>query len=146
MFRNESMSAASQRTPRKVLIADDDPVMRMLMTEVLRVAGYEVIEATDGALAVEMARAHRPDAVVVDLLMPRLCGTQVIQELRSSRALCSVPAIMVSGVDDVGYRVQALTAGANDFVVKPVAPAELVARVEAQLRIASGLSAGPDSS
>jgi EAL domain-containing protein (putative c-di-GMP-specific phosphodiesterase class I)/ActR/RegA family two-component response regulator len=146
MVGNESMSAASRRTPPKVLIADDDPVMRTLMTEVLRAADYEVIEATDGALAVEMARAHRPDAIVVDLLMPKLCGTQVIQELRSSRALRMVPAIMVSGVDDVGYRVQALTAGANDFVVKPVAPAELVARVEAQLRIASTLSGGPHSS
>ena len=146
MVINESTSATSDPIPSKVLIADDDPVMRTFMAEVLQAAGYAVIEATDGALAVQMARAHRPDLILVDLLMPKSSGTQVIQELRRSRAFRRIPTIMVSGVGDVGYRVQALTAGANDFVVKPVAPAELVARVEAQLRIASALSDGPESS
>jgi EAL domain-containing protein (putative c-di-GMP-specific phosphodiesterase class I) len=131
-------------TPPTILVADDDPVMRTLTMEVLRTAGYTVIEAASGGLALELARTHCPDAIVIDLLMPQLSGTQVVQELRARSALRRIPVIMVSGVDDVGYRVRALTAGVNDFLVKPVAPAELLARVEAQLRIASTSSGDAD--
>ncbi len=137
MTVHETSGARRRPSNPKALVADDDPIMRRLMTEVLRAADYEVIEATDGTHAVEQARAHRPDVILVDLLMPKLSGNQVIKELRAVTTLRSVPIIMVSGVDHVDYWVQALVAGANDFIVKPVSPAELVARVEAQVHAAS---------
>ena len=144
MNPTNSHSPAIEVRPATILVADDDPVMRALTTEVLRTAGYSVVEAADGGTALELARARRPDAIVIDLLMPQLSGTQVVQELRGRDVFRRIPVIMISGVDDVGYRVRALTAGVNDFVVKPVAPAELLARVEAQLRIASTVSGDSD--
>lgn len=131
---------AKDAAPVTILVADDDPVMRTLTAEVLRRAGYVVVEAADGTQALEMARSRPPDALIIDLLMPGLSGTQVLRELRTRQAFRRIPAIMVSGIDDVGYRVQALSAGANDFLVKPVAPDEIVARMAAQLRMSSAVA------
>lgn len=122
--------------PPRILVTDDDPVQRTLMAAVLRAAGFEVATAADGAEAVAMATACAPDVLVVDAMMPRMNGFEVVAAVRNVPALATMPTLVVSGLEDVQSRVEALAVGADDFIVKPVAPAELVARIEAQLRLA----------
>lgn len=123
-----------------VLVADDDAVIRTMMMEVLRRAGFEVVGAIDGAEAIAATAERRPDVVVIDMEMPGTNGCEAIGALRADPALRTLPVIVVSGSEDVRSRVLALNLGADDFLVKPAAPDELVARVRAQLRIASAWS------
>lgn len=128
-----------------VLVADDDAVIRTMMMEVLRRAGFGVIGAIDGAEAIAVTAERRPDVVVIDMEMPGTDGCEAIGALRADPALRTLPVIVVSGSEDVRSRVLALNLGADDFLVKPAAPDELVARVRAQLRIASAWSGAAEA-
>lgn len=137
MTLNNDASTAGHPVQRTILVADDDPVNRTMMMAALSRAGFAVIGAVGGDEAVNAAFASRPDAVVIDLMMPGTSGLQAINAMRTDPSMRTLPAIVVSGLEDVGSRVETLVGGADDFIVKPVATAELVARVEAQLRITS---------
>jgi predicted signal transduction protein with EAL and GGDEF domain/FixJ family two-component response regulator len=104
-----------------VLVADDDPVMRLLMLEMLQQVGLEGIEAADGREALALAREHRPDLILMDVEMPHLDGFAACRAIRRSEgAGASVPIVMVTGGDDIEAVTSAYEAGATDFVSKPI--------------------------
>jgi two-component system KDP operon response regulator KdpE len=115
----------------KLLIADDDPQMVRALRITLAAHGYEVVVAADGAAAVAAAGQTHPDLIMLDLGMPRLDGIEVIQALRG---WTNVPIIVVSGRTGSADKVEALDAGADDFVTKPFQLDELLARLRALSR------------
>ncbi|MBN9208487.1 MAG: response regulator transcription factor [Microbacterium ginsengisoli] len=115
----------------KVLVADDDPQLVRALRITLSAHGYEVIAAPDGAAAVTLAAQAHPDIVLLDLGMPRLDGVQVIEALRG---WTTAPIIVVSGRTGSADKVEALDAGADDYVTKPFQVDELLARLRALAR------------
>lgn len=126
--------------PAKILVVDDDAIMRRACVEVLRTAGYRTVEASDGAECLEVAQREKPALVILDLDMPRLSGLEAVKALRERGDL--MPVLMLTGFNDVDRRVRGLGAGADDYLGKPVADRELVARVGALLRRSQPASAG----
>lgn len=120
----------------KILVADDDPQLVRALRITLSAHGYDVVAAPDGAAAVALAAQSHPDIVLLDLGMPRLNGVQVIEALRGWTA---APIIVVSGRTGSADKVEALDAGADDYVTKPFQVDELLARLRALTRrIGSG--------
>jgi diguanylate cyclase (GGDEF)-like protein len=103
-----------------VLVADDDPVMRLLMLEMLGQVGLDAIEAGDGVQAVEQASKARPDLILMDVDMPNMDGFTACRAIRDIDACATVPIIMVTGSDDIEAVTNAYEAGATDFVSKPI--------------------------
>ena len=124
----------------KVLVADDDPQLVRALRITLSAHGYEVVAAPDGAAAIALAAKEHPDIVMVDLGMPHLDGVQVIQALRG---WTSAPIIVVSGRTGSADKVEALDAGADDFVTKPFQIDELLARLRALSRRAAASADEP---
>jgi DNA-binding response OmpR family regulator len=122
-----------------VLVADDDPAIRDLVSIYLRGEGYRVVAAGDGAAAVEAARAG-VDLVVLDVMMGGLDGIEACVRIRRERA---TPIIFLSARAEGLDKIRGLTAGADDYVTKPFDPLELVARVKSQLRRYFELGARP---
>jgi DNA-binding response OmpR family regulator len=120
---------------------DDEPKITQVVADYLRTAGYTVTTAANGALAVTSARAQPPDLVVLDLGLPGMDGLDVAGELRRSS---SVPIIMLTARGEEADRVIGLELGADDYVVKPFSPRELLARVRAVLRRTDGVPAGSE--
>lgn len=121
----------------KLLIADDDPQMVRALRITLAAHGYEVVAAADGAAAIAAAAQTHPDIILLDLGMPRLDGIEVIHALRG---WTTVPIIVVSGRTGSADKVEALDAGADDFVTKPFQVDELLARLRALSRRAAPAS------
>jgi two-component system KDP operon response regulator KdpE len=115
----------------KILIADDDPQILRALSVTLRARGYDVVLARDGAEALNAAIDQHPDLVMLDLGMPKLTGIEVIEGLRG---WSQVPILVVSGRTDGAEKVLALDAGADDYVTKPFAIDELLARIRALTR------------
>jgi two-component system KDP operon response regulator KdpE len=115
----------------RVLIADDDPQILRALRITLGARGYEVTIASDGRSALEAASRTHPELVVLDLGMPGLSGIEVIQALRG---WTTVPILVVSGRTESWDKVEALDAGADDYVTKPFAADELLARIRALTR------------
>ncbi|RYE99088.1 MAG: diguanylate cyclase, partial [Oxalobacteraceae bacterium] len=113
---------ATQRAskPAVVLVADDDPVMRLLMVEMLDSVSLDAIEAEDGAQAVQLARERSPDLILMDVDMPHMDGFAACRAIRDAANGASVPIVMVTGGDDLEAVTNAYEAGATDFVSKPI--------------------------
>jgi two-component system, OmpR family, phosphate regulon response regulator PhoB len=118
-------------TPRTVLVVDDEPMLRNLLSRLLRMEGYEVVEAADGQAALDVVRDHEPDLVLLDVMMPARDGLDVLGDLRRTS---NVPVILVSALAEEADRVVGLKMGADDYVAKPFSAAELSARIESVLR------------
>ncbi len=119
----------------RVLVVDDEPQILRALRVVLREAGFETVPATTVQEALDLAALRPPDAAIVDLVLPDGDGVEVCRALREwTRA----PIIVLSAVGDEDDKVRALEAGADDYVVKPFSPRELVARLVANLRRAGG--------
>jgi two-component system, OmpR family, response regulator MprA len=116
----------------RILVADDDPAVRESLRRSLAFNGYDVVTASDGQEALDLIAADRPDAVVLDLMMPRLDGLQACRTLRSQGD--DLPVLMLTARDGVADRVAGLDAGADDYLPKPFALEELLARLRALLR------------
>jgi two-component system response regulator MprA len=116
----------------KILVVDDERAVRESLRRALALEGYDVDLAADGEEALESVRRAEPDALILDVLMPGLDGLQVSRRLR--RAGSKVPILMLTARDAVENRVEGLDAGADDYVTKPFALEELLARVRALLR------------
>lgn len=115
----------------KILLVDDDRDLIDLLRYSFQRDGYAVVMAFDGDAAVRLAQTESPDLVVLDLMMPKRNGLQVLKELRRSS---DVPVIMLTALGDEDHVVEALQLGADDYLVKPFRPRELGARAQALLR------------
>jgi two-component system KDP operon response regulator KdpE len=115
----------------KILIADDDPQLLRALRVTLTARGYEIVTATNGTAAINAAIAHHPDLYMIDLGMPELDGIQVIHGLRG---WTQAPILVVSGRAGATDKVEALDAGADDYVTKPFSIDELLARIRALTR------------
>lgn len=124
----------------KILIADDDPQILRALRITLTAKGYDVITAADGAQAISAAIESQPDIFLLDLGMPRLDGIAVIQGIRG---WSTSPILVVSGRAGAADKVEALDAGADDYITKPFAIEELLARMRALTRRASQSDATP---
>jgi two-component system, OmpR family, response regulator MprA len=116
----------------RILVVDDEPQLRRALERALKLEGYEVGLAADGEEALGAMAGEQPDAVVLDVLMPKRDGLSVCRELRERGD--STPVLILTARDAVADRVDGLDAGADDYVVKPFALAELLARLRALLR------------
>jgi two-component system alkaline phosphatase synthesis response regulator PhoP len=114
---------------RRALICDDDPLLLELMQFRLSGKGYEVSTAADGAEALEKARGERPDIVVLDAMMPRVDGFQVLKSIKDDPSLTGTIVIMLTARKAERDIVSALEKGADDYLVKPFIPEELLARM-----------------
>jgi two-component system, OmpR family, response regulator len=123
---------------QKILVVDDDAHIRDVVCFALRRAGYQPLTAANGRAALEVAAREMPALVVLDILMPELDGTAVCTRLRSKSDL---PVIFRTSKDEEMDRILGLELGADDYVVKPFSPRELVARVKAVLRRRKGAGA-----
>ncbi|MGZ4430693.1 MAG: response regulator [Gaiellales bacterium] len=117
-----------------ILVVDDEPQILRALTTNLRGAGYEVARAATGEEAIASAVARPPDAVVLDLELPDLSGVDVCRELRT---WSSMPIVILSAIGEEGQKVEALDAGADDYVTKPFGMDELLARLRAAMRRAA---------
>jgi PAS domain S-box-containing protein len=130
----EARSAAV--APTRVLVADDNADMREYLTRLLSDAGYQVDAVTDGRKALEAARATAYDIVVSDVMMPRLDGLELVAALRDDPRTASVPALLLSARAGQEASIEGLRAGADDYLIKPFAAGELLARVRANVELA----------
>jgi OmpR family response regulator RpaB len=120
----------AQRKER-ILVVDDEASIRRILETRLSMIGYEVVTAADGEEALQVFRKQHPDLVVLDVMMPKLDGYGVCQELRKES---DIPIIMLTALGDVADRITGLELGADDYVVKPFSPKELEARIRSVLR------------
>lgn len=119
----------------KILVVDDDPQIREIVTIALERAGYSVITAADAKLALIHAARETPDLIVLDVGLPEMDGFEVCRRLRSTS---EVPILFLTALDDEVDRVVGLELGADDYVTKPFSPRELVARIRAILKRTNG--------
>ena len=119
--------------PKKtILVIDDEPHMVLGISDALEFEGYEVVSAQTGGEGVQLARRARPDAVLLDLMLPDVNGYQVCEQLRALDP--AVPIIMLTARSQETDKIRGLDAGADDYVTKPFSPGELVARIRALFR------------
>jgi DNA-binding response OmpR family regulator len=114
---------------KKILSADDDPVVQQFVSAILNENGYEVYTATDGEQAVAQAKAVLPDLMILDLIMPYRDGYEVLRLLRESPETRAIPVIILSAKSKEEDIIRGLEGGADDFIIKPFNALELVARV-----------------
>jgi two-component system, OmpR family, response regulator MprA len=126
----------------RVLVVDDDKAVRESLRRSLEFNGYDVVLAEDGAEALAVIGAAKADVVVMDVMMPRLNGLEATKALRAAGN--DVPIIVLTALDAVGDRVDGLDAGADDYLTKPFALPELLARLRALLRRAVPIAEGDD--
>jgi two-component system response regulator ResD len=117
--------------PRSILVVDDEPTITDVVSRYLERAGYRTRVAGDGPDALRIAAEERPDLVVLDLMLPGMDGLEVMRQLQDGER---VSVILLTAKGEHGDRIVGLRQGADDYVVKPFSPAELVARVDAVLR------------
>ena len=127
----------------KILLVDDEPAIRRLVSSLVVDAGYEFAYAEDGLAALKAVECERPDLVIMDVMMPRMDGFASCAELR--RRGCTVPIIFLSAKGDIVDKGVGFQAGGDDYLVKPFDPRELLMHIEAQLRRATMASSGPST-
>jgi DNA-binding response OmpR family regulator len=120
-----------------VLVVDDEPMVREVVTRYLNLDGYSVQEAADGDEAMTWLRHNRPELVVLDVMLPGVDGLEVLRHLRSEG---DIPVILLTARAEEVDRIVGLELGADDYVVKPFSPRELVARVRTVLRRSNGVA------
>ncbi|MGH9034490.1 MAG: response regulator [Acidimicrobiia bacterium] len=125
------MAPDSAAPGRRVLVVDDEPLLRGLLNRLLTMEGYEVVEAEDGAAAIAIMEKEPADLVLLDVMLPARDGLDILGDLRRTT---DVPVILISARGEEADRVIGLKMGADDYVVKPFSAAELSARVESVLR------------
>jgi putative two-component system response regulator len=126
-----------ETTPSRatILVVDDEPVIRELESNTLGELGHQVIEAGNGMDALQLAREHRPDLMLVDIMMPGVSGIDVCRQLRQDKHTRDIRIIVVSGADAKQALEESIIAGADDFLAKPIDTLELMVRVRSLLRV-----------
>ena len=123
--------------PPRILVVDDNEINRDILVTRLEAHGYQALQAADGEEALIAAAQHRPDLVLLDVMMPKLDGLEVCRRLKSDSAATFTPVILVTAKATTQDIVAGLDAGADEYLTKPVDQAALVARVRSVLRIKS---------
>ena len=126
---------------QRILVADDDPLIQRLVRTHLDRAGFRVLSAADGEEALDVAATEQPDLIVLDLMLPKLDGFEVCRRIRE---FSLVPVVMLTARGEQVDKLRGFEVGADDYLTKPFAPPELLARVRAVLRRAE--QARPDVS
>lgn len=137
------MTAPTPSRPERevILLIDDAPDTVRMIAEALDEAGYTVLVATDGATALKRLERITPDAVLLDACMPGMDGFETCRRLKQAPGMRTVPVIFMTGLAETERLVEGLSAGGIDYLVKPVVPDELVARLQAHLRVARDMNA-----
>lgn len=130
-------------TPIRVLIVDDEPSLIELLSMAMRYEGWELSTATTGTDAVRTAREARPDAIVLDMMLPDFDGLEVMRRIRTEQP--DVPVIFLTARDGVQDRIAGLTAGGDDYVTKPFSLEEVIARLRGLLRRTGATTVRPES-
>ncbi len=117
----------------KILVADDIKQNVKLLRVILVNSDYDVIEAYDGEEVLEKAKTENPDLILLDIMMPKLTGYEVCQQLRKNRITKNIPIVMITALHEMDDRIKGIEAGADDFISKPFNKAELLARVKSLL-------------
>lgn len=120
--------------PHKILIADDEPDILEIVSYNLRKEGFEVYAAPDGNAALQQARLHHPDLIILDIMMPGKTGVEVCQILRTQPEFAQTLIIFLTAVSDETVQIKGLESGADDYVAKPVSPKVLISKVHALFR------------
>src|SRR5687768_961624 len=131
------LRASIEKAPQageRILVVDDEPDIIALVAYHLARSGYRVSTAATGTEALQAARDEQPALVVLDLMLPELSGFEVLERLRADKAMADTPVLMLTARRDEPDRVQGLSLGADDYLVKPFSPQELVLRVRNILR------------
>ena len=131
---------------KKILVIDDDVVIRTFVADTLSKAGYEPIEAGDGIAGIEISRHQRPDLILTDVLMDGMTGFEMLAAMRQDPATAAVPIIMMTSLADTGGMRQGMELGADDYLAKPVSAATLLAAVEMQRKKQALISERSDKS
>ncbi|WAL60537.1 response regulator transcription factor [Thermocoleostomius sinensis] len=118
---------------KRILIVDDDITLKTALIRYLQNRGYSVLEASSGAEALAMVEQNPPDVIVSDVMMPEMDGLEFCRRLRASRSGQLVPFIFLSSRKELDDRIQGHQMGADDYLIKPFDPKELVAKIESQL-------------
>lgn len=121
--------------PMRLLVVEDDPALRQSLASTLREEGFAVDAAADGEEGLEAARNAAYDCILLDVMMPKLDGWEVLEALRPG---CTSPVLMLTARDAIPDRIRGLNQGADDYLTKPFDPDELVARIRALIRRAAG--------
>lgn len=121
--------------PTRVVVADDNADMREYLTNLLQTSGYQVTGVTDGRQALDAVRAQLPDLIISDVMMPELDGLQLLAALRSDPRTAALPVLLLSARAGQEASIEGLLAGADDYLVKPFAAAELLARVRVNVEL-----------
>jgi len=115
--------------PGTVLVVDDDPVIQKLLQVNFEMEGYAVITASDGLEGLEMARQERPDAIVLDVMMPKMDGLEVARTLKADESTRSIPILLLSAKAQQADVQAGVATGADDYLTKPFDPLDLLQRV-----------------
>ncbi len=130
-----------QQPSARLLVVEDEPNILELLSASLRFAGFDVVTAADGGDAVQAAQRHRPDLIVLDVMLPDMDGFEVLRRLRSGGA--RTPVLFLTARDSTEDKVRGLTLGGDDYVTKPFSLEEVIARIQAVLRRTKGGPAEP---
>jgi type IV pilus assembly protein PilB len=125
----EATSAVRSASPKRILVVDDNAVIRKLLSHQLEAEGYLVVTAENGLEALKQVAKDKPDLIVSDFLMPEMDGLAFIKKLKSQLATRFIPVIMLTAKDEVESEVEVIDAGADDYLTKPVVPKRLLVRV-----------------
>lgn len=124
------MGLESVTTVKKILIVDDERILRLLVRTTLESDEFQIIEAENGATALELVSEHQPDLVLLDRMMPGIDGLEVARKLRDQRRTADIPIIMLTAKGQEHDRAEGESAGVYAYLVKPFSPLELMQRVE----------------
>ncbi len=136
---NQATEVGRERVRHKILVVEDEADIRELLRYSLTQEGYAVEEAADGAEALDRIARRAPDLVLLDLMLPRMSGLELCRKLRANSETAQMPVIVVTAKSAEVDRILGLEMGADDYVVKPFSPREVVARVKALLRRAGAV-------
>ncbi|MFQ5944863.1 MAG: response regulator [Anaerolineae bacterium] len=127
-------AVGAEDRPRTILVIEDSEAVREAISQILGSSGYEVLQALDGAEGLRLALELEPDLVLLDVMMPEMGGYEVARDLRGSFRTATIPVVMLTALGEVEEIVKGMDAGADDYVVKPFDPDELLSRVATHIR------------
>lgn len=129
-----SRARSSDKATQTILVVDDSRTVVHMLKSALTQAGYTVLAAADGERGIQLARSHRPDLILMDVIMPGINGFQATRLLRKDQATQDIPIIIISGSEQATEKVWVMRLGANGFIPKPIERGSLFMKVEQTLR------------